>query len=341
MRNARLAALLLLAAATGTAQDAAERPSGTPALAQTLAEARSLIDSANPRAAIAKLEALPPGDDPRVRLLLGVALYRDDQCVPAIERLEPLVAAFPDGSLERREVVQVLGLCRYLSGQLREAIPLLEKTREWAPDNLELNHTLALAYVQTQQPDPARASVARIFGVPADSASARLLVAQLMIRAQLDDLAEAELRQALAREPRLPHARFLLGQTALFRGRVDEALALLSGELEVNPGDAMTYYRLGDTFIHRLEWDRAIESLRRSIWLNPYFSGPYILLGRAYQQKGELAAAEGMLRQAIAYDPNNKVAHYMLGQLLQRLGRTEEAARELELADRLKDSPGR
>ena len=341
MTRAALAGLLLVAAVPALGQDAPARPAEKPPLAQTLAEARSLIDSGNSKAAIAMLEALPPSDDPRVRLLLGVAQYRDDQCLPAIERLEPLVAAFPDGSLERREVIQVLGLCRYLSGQLREAIPLLEKTREWAPDSLELNHTLAMAYVQTQQPDPARASVARIFGVPADSAAARLLTAQLMIRADLDDAAETELRQAMAREPRLPHARFLLGQTALFRGRVDEALALLQGELEVNPGDAMTHYRLGDTFIHRLEWDRAIESLQRSIWLNPFFSGPYILLGRAYMQKGELATAEGMLRQAIAYDPNNKVAHYMLGQLLQRLGRAEEAARELELADRLKDSPGR
>ena len=42
-----------------------------------------------------------------------------------------------------------------------------------------------------------------------------------------------------------------------------------------------------------------------------------------------------------AYDPNNRVSHYMLGQLLQRLGRDEEARAELDLAERLKDSPGR
>jgi tetratricopeptide (TPR) repeat protein len=341
MTRAALAALLLLAAVHGAAQDTPDRLAQRLALAQTLLEARSLIDSGNPRAAIAKLEALEPSDDLHVGLLLGVAQYRDDQFLPAIERLEPLTAAFPDGSVERREVIQVLGLCRYLSGQLREAIPLLEKTREWAGDSLELNHLLAMAYIQTQQPAQARASVARIFQLPEESAAAHLVTAQLMIRADLDDPAETELRQAMAKDKHLPHARFLLGQTALFRGRVDEALALLQGELLVNPGDAMTHYRLGDTFIHRLEWDRAVESLQRSIWLNPFFSGPYILLGRAYMQKGELATAEGMLRQAIAYDPNNKVAHYMLGQLLQRLGRPEEALRELELADRLKHSPGR
>jgi tetratricopeptide (TPR) repeat protein len=330
-----LAAVALLATAVAGAQDPLD------SLGRALVAARARIDAGDPKGAITQLETLEPKDDPRVRLLLGVARYRADQYLPAIELLEPLATAFPDGSAERREAIQVLGLCRYLSGQLREAIPLLEQTREWAKDRLELNHLLAMAYIQTQQPAQARASVARIFQVPEDSAAAHLVTAQLMIRADLDDLAEAELRQGLAKDQRLPHARFLLGQTALFRGRVDEALALLQAELLVNPGDAMTHYRLGDAFIHRQEWDRAIESLQRSIWLNPFFSGPYILLGRAYTQKGELATAEGMLRQAIAYDPNNKVAHYMLGQLLQRLGRQEEALRELELADRLKDSPRR
>jgi len=235
----------------------------------------------------------------------------------------------------------VLGLSRYLAGQLGEAIPLLEETRAWAASSFELNQVLATAYLKTQQPHKARAALAHSFELPEDSAAAHLVAAQLMIRAELDDLAEAELRQALAQDARLPRARFLLGQTALFRGRVDEAETLLLGELEVNPGDAMTYYRLGDVYLHRLEWDRAILALQRSILLNPFFSGPYILLGRAYMQKDDLAAAEGMLRQAIAYDPNNKTAHYMLGQLLQRAGREDEARTELELAEKLKDSPGR
>ena len=335
MTRVWLCALALLAASVASAQQTPD------ALARTLGEARSLVDASDPAAAIARLEALERKDDPRVRLLLGVARYRADQYLPAIEALEPLRSAFPEGSSERREAVQVLGLCRYLSGQLREAIPLLEETRGRATDKLELDHLLAMAYIQTQQPARARAAAARIYGLPEDGAAAHLLAAQLMIRAELDDLAEAELRQALEMDPRLPRVRFLLGQTALFRGRVDEALQLLRGELEVNPGDAMTHYRLGDAYIHRLDWDRGIQALQRSIWLNPYFSGPYILLGRAYMQKGELATAEGSLRQAVAYDPNNKVAHYLLGQVLQRLGRPQEAQRELETADRLKDSPGR
>ena len=241
-----------------------------------------------------------------------------------------MVARLPEGSVERREAVQVLGLASYLAGRIADAIPYLEQTRQWAEGNQELAYVLGMAYVQTRQPDKARATWARSFGVAEGTAAARLLTAQMMIRAELDEMADAELKQALALEPRLPRANLLLGQTALFRGRLDDAVALFKRELEINPGDAMALYRLGDAYARQNKWDEALATLQKSIWINPYFSGPYILLGKAYMRKSDLAAAEGMLRQAVGYDPNNKAAHYLLGQVLQQAGRADEARRELE-----------
>jgi Flp pilus assembly protein TadD len=75
--------------------------------------------------------------------------------------------------------------------------------------------------------------------------------------------------------------------------------------------------------------------------VSPFYSAPYILLGRAYTKQGQAAMAEAMLRRAIEYDPNNKQAHYLLGQLLQQTGRSEEARKELELAERLQGAAGR
>ena len=302
--------------------------------AAALAEARRLVNGGKPDAALEALRALP-SDDPRVAQLRGVAHYHANHPVEAIDTLTPVVAKLPEGSLERREAVQVLGLASYLAGRIAEAVPYLEQTRQWAEDNPELSYVLGMAYVQTRQADKARAMWARSFGVPPDSAAGRLLTAQMMVRAELDELAEPELKQALALDPRLPRANFLLGQTALFRGRLDEAVALFKRELEINPGDGMAFYRLGDAYGRQLKWDDARAALQKSVWINPYFSGPYILLGRVYMRKGDLAAAEGMLRQAVAYDPNNKSAHYLLGQLLQQAGRTEDARRELDLAEKL------
>lgn len=329
-----LAAVTLLAPLW--AQEAA--PPGD--LDRALAEVRVLVEQGRAPEALKRLAGLDP-KNPRVGLLEGVALYHADQHVRAIEKLTPLVARFPEGSMERREAVQVLGLCLYLAGRLADAVPYLEKTREWARDNLELGYVLGNVYVQTRNPERARECFARLFGVPPESAAAHLVAAQMMVRLEQAEMADAELRQAIAKDPKIPQAHYLLGQDAIFRGRLAEARALLEKELELSPGHAMALYRLGESYSREARWDEAIAALQKSIWLQPYFSGPYIVLGRCYMKKGQPATAEGMLRRAIEYDPRNKAAHYLLGQLLEQTGRAEEAQKELAEAEKLQAEPER
>lgn len=331
----------LLTMGTVAARAAPHRASQTPdhdALASMLAEVRELIEQGRPGAALERLEPLS-SDDPRIRHLLGVAYYRADKHVRAIDVLAPIARLLPDGSVERREAVQVLGLSYYLTGRLAEALPLLEETTTWAGDNMELAQVMGMAYIQTQQPDAARRSLARAFGVDPESPAARLLAAQMMVRVELFAMADAELRQALAADPRLPHAHFLLGQNAVFRHRLDEGIAHFEQELAINPANAMALYRLGEAWSRKPDWDRAIPPLQRSLWINPFYSGPYIVLGQAYLATGQPQTAEGMLRRAIEYDPNNRTGRYLLGQALQRLGRIEEAQQQFAVAAMLPERP--
>jgi tetratricopeptide (TPR) repeat protein len=336
----RILVLSLLATPVLLAQDA-PAPSASPdEVPAVLARARQLIDQGSPSAALQVLAGAPAAD-PRVRVLTGVARYHANDPLPAIEQLAAVLPALPPDSAERREAIQVLGLSHYLAGHLGEAIPFLEQTRAFAPENSDLAYILGMAYIQTRQPDRARETWARAFHVPADSAAAHLLAAQMMVRAEMEDMSQAELTAALKKDPRLPQANLLLGQAALFRGRLDEAIGLFNKELETSPGNAMAFYRMGDAYTRQLQWDKAIGALQRSVWLNPYFSGPYILMGKAYQAKGDRGAAEGMLRRAIGYDPNNKTAHYLLAQVLQQLGRVEDAKKEFDIAQRLQATTDR
>jgi tetratricopeptide (TPR) repeat protein len=303
-------------------------------LGGALAEARALVDRGKPADALERLKSLDQ-TEARVQQLVGVALYHADRRRDAIDVLQRVRERLAEGSPERREAEQVLGLSLYLDGRFAEAIPWLERTRAAVPDNLELNFTLGQAYIQTREPAKARAALATTFGVAADSAAACVVTAQLMIRLQMEALAEAELQTALERDARVPRANYLLGQIALFRGQLDEAIARSRREIALNPADAMAFYQLGDAYGRETRWDEAIRALQQSLWLNPFYSGPYILLGRAYMKKEQPATAEGMLRRAIAYDPNNRTAHYLLAQLLQQMGRAEEAKQEFAIAERL------
>lgn len=326
------------AAATGVSQ----AQTAASSIDAAIADARKLIDSGTPQAAIERLQPLASAhpdpqtaDDLRVAELLGVAYYQAGDAARAIDQLERIVNRLPSDSAERREAVQVLGLSHYLAGHIREAIPYLEETRRAVPDDMKLAYALAMAYAQTRQPDKARESIERTFDLKPGSASAHLLTGQMMNRLELEDLAEAELREALRLDPRLPEVHYLLAQIAIFRSRFDEGLALLQGELAINPAHGMALYRIGDVYVRQEKWNDAIRALHQSIWVNPYFSGPYILLGKAYSKTGQPGAAEDMLKRAVGYDPNNRSAHYLLAQVLQQMGKVEEAKREFAIAERL------
>jgi tetratricopeptide (TPR) repeat protein len=336
-----IAAITLATAGVRPGAAAQDRP-GPPesGSARVLAEARQLINEGKPRVAIERLEGAADRTRPDVAHLLGVAYYHADDHLRAIELLAPVATAWPEDSLERREAVQILGLCHFIVGRFAEAVPFLEATRAWAA-NRELGYVLGQAYVQTHRPDRAREVFADTFSVAPDSAAAHLITAQMMIRLEFEEFAEKELTRAIEKDPTLPQAHALLGQVAIFRGRLDEGIRLTRQEIALNPGNAMAFQQLGDALVRQRKWDEGMTALQQSVWLNPFYSAPYIVLGRAYMQKGQPATAEGMLTRAIQYDPNNRTAHYLLGQLYQQMGRLEEAKREFAIAERLQGQPGR
>jgi tetratricopeptide (TPR) repeat protein len=305
----------------------------------TLMEVREKLNQGEVATAQEKIKSLMPSDDPRVLQLLGVALYSAGDLVNAIQTLTPVLDKLPEDSALRREAVQILGRSHFVLGHLPESVLYLEQAVAAQPDNAELTYALGMATIQTRQPEKARKAFARMFRVSPESAAAHLLTAQMMIRVEFEEFAEAELKKALEKEPRLPQANYLLGQMAIYKGRLDDGIALMEKELVTNPGNANAYYKLGDAYTRQLRWDDAITPLQKSIWINPWFSGPYILLGKCYLKKKQLPNAEGMLRRAIQYDPNNKSAHYLLGQVYQQMGKAEDAKREFSISEKLQGNP--
>lgn len=309
----------------------------TPAAAPDFSSERRLIGEGKFSEAIAGLQEIQ-SKTPGAKGLaheFGVAYYRAGDYTNAVINLQKAVKENPADN----EAVQLLGLSLYLSGKPAEAIPFLEKVQSWYPSaNVDAAYILGVAYIQTKNYPQARAAFAKMFGVPAESASAYLFTARMLLRFDFGPIAEQYGKKAQELDPKLPLAHELLGELYLYQSRIPEATAQLEQELAINPGSAITYYKLADAYSRVARFDDAERLLQRSIWLDPNSTGPFILLGKVLEKKGESALAVRALQRAIAMDAKNPIPHHLLGQAYRDLGREQDAERELKLAEALQDN---
>jgi tetratricopeptide (TPR) repeat protein len=267
----------------------------------------------------------------------ALTAYKQHKLDEAVARFTEALKTERQGSPEYEESVLLLGQSLYLESKYGDAIPWLEKAVAGKSPTPESAYMLGNACIFTQQTEKAVKAFAQLFQVPADSASAHLTTARMMLHHDVDQEAAKQAKLALEIDPKIPEAHFILGEVAILHAAIDEAIVELKKEIEINPGYAMAHYRLGDAYSRREMWDEAMAPLERSVWLNPNYSGPFILLGKGYLKRKELANAEGVLRHALALDPQNLSAHYLLAQTLMQLGKQDDANKELARWQELKD----
>jgi tetratricopeptide (TPR) repeat protein len=173
---------------------------------------------------------------------------------------------------------QLLGQSLYMLGHYQDAITALER----APRTGETLYMLGNSALKSQDVKSSIRYFSEMFGVAPDSAAAHLLTAQMMVKQELLEEAEAEARAALGIDAQIPQAHYLLGELLTFKGETDKAIDELKTEIRINPSFGMAYYKLGDAYSRQVRWDAAMPLLQKSVWLNPTYSGPYILLGKGY-----------------------------------------------------------
>lgn len=306
---------------------------------EALAAARSLIQQNKNAEAIAQLKTLAarrPGMK-GINHELGVAYYHEGEYLEAAKHLQDALRENP----EDRDAAQLLGLAYYSTGRPAEAIPALEKVRDWYPNStMDAIFVLGLCYVLTKDYFKARETFAQLYGAAVDSAEAYLLLARILLRQGFDPVAEDEVHKALSLSPKLPLAYFTLGELEVYKADYPKAAEEFKRELTVNPGYAPALTRLGDVYWRLGRYDDAVNVLQRSIWLDSTASEPYVIMGKVLVRKGQLALAERNLLHAIAMDPNSYTAHYFLGQLYRQMGRADAAERELQTAERIQQLQG-
>jgi predicted Zn-dependent protease len=157
----------------------------------------------------------------------------------------------------------------------------------------------------------------------------------MLFRREYVPVAQDFARKALALDPQIPLAHALLGEAALAGEHLDEAISEFEKERDRNPLEGSVYDRLGDAYTRAGDYTKAQQALQQALLLEPNSTGPYILLGKALLKRQDPVNAVMYLERAARMDPNNYMTHNLLGQAYRALGRTEDASRETQTAQRI------
>ena len=300
----------------------------------SLTEAHSKIEHGDLQGALAILDALHKAQ-PETKGLArerGLIDYRSGKLVEA----EAAFAQAIDEDPGDKESVQLRGLTLYRLGRPADAIPFLEKVREWTPDgNADANYVLGLCYLNSQRRDDARAAFALQYGVGRDSGAAHLLTGRMLLLANLPEAALAEGRKAMESSPDLPLLHFMLGEVYLGKSNAEAALGEFSQEQRLNPGYAPVYDRLADLYTRLGKYQEAQEALTRALSLDRSSTGPFIQMGKVLLKRNDPQSAAMYLQHAEKMDPGNYITHTLLGQAYRSMGRGPEASQEFQTASKI------
>lgn len=304
-------------------------------VAETLAAAHQKLEHGQPQEAIAMLEPLAHGgkaSPPGVQHELGIAYYRTGKLLAAEKAFAEAMAEDPND----KESVQMRGLSLYRLGRPADAIPFLERVREWTPNaNADANYVLGLCYLNSQRFDAARAAFASQFGFPSNSAQAYLLMAKMLMTANLPEAAADSAKRALEITPQIALAHFLLGEVYLYKSDVEQARREFEQEREMNPADAAVYDRLGDVYTRSGLYQQAQEALAKAISLDTSSTGPFIQMGKVLLRRNDPETSLLYLQHAEKMDPANYITHTLLGQAYRSLGREDDARKEMDTAAKI------
>ena len=299
--------------------------------AQVQAQAHADLAHGKSAEAVAALEKLSQANPDQKGLQhdLGVAYYRTGKLVEARHAFERALAQDPSDV----ESVQLEGLTLYRLGQPAAAIPYLQRVKQFSPDaNADASHVLALCFLNSGKLDEARAAFATEYGLKPESGGAYLVLARMLLIANLPDQGAEAARKALALAPDLALAHFVLGEVALFKSDVAAATSEFEAERALNPGYAPVYERLGDAYLRASKPEAAQQALMQSLALDTSSTGPFLLMGKVLLRRDDPENAAMYLRHAEKMDPSNPIAHTLLGQAYRRLGQEAEAKQELDTA---------
>jgi tetratricopeptide (TPR) repeat protein len=146
------------------------------------------------------------------------------------------------------------------------------------------------------------------------------------------DLAEPEVRQALAGDPDNAFAHALLSICLLEREDWNAATDEAKTAVRLAPDSPFAHATLARVLANRQYLDEALESAEESLRLDPTDADTYALLSLIHTQRRDWSSALHAAEQGLAHDAEHVGCNNARAMALTKLGRTAEAGKTLASA---------
>jgi tetratricopeptide (TPR) repeat protein len=156
--------------------------------------------------------------------------------------------------------------------------------------------------------------------------------AQLLFQQSRHDLAEAELRQALASEPQDAFSHALLGLCVAQREDFKEATAEVRQAIHLQPDMPFAHYAHAMVLYKRHRYDEALAAIGEAIRLDPAEADYFSLLAGIHFEEARWQDALNAAEQGLRFEPEHIGCTNLRAMAMVKLGRKTQAGETIRAA---------
>lgn len=225
------------------------------------------------------------------------------------------------------DAIHLLGLLKHQAGQTVDALHLLERAHQIAPDDPRIDLGLASMHLHLGHQDVAKQGFERALAFNPNLSGAHIGLGQIALARGDREAAEQHFRIAL-RADEDGHALAGLGALALERNQDENALRYLMRAAELVPESALIQYLLGQAFMRRDMLAFAEQAFANALRIAPDMHQVRPWLGEALLKSERPREAQEQYRYLLGVSGYEVAARNGLADAARQENRLEDAAAE-------------
>lgn len=220
--------------------------------------------------------------------------------------------------------------CLVQAGELKEAIPVLEKLSSLLPDRNYPKYDMAVLLVETKQNDAALKILEPMIAEDSSDPDLLSLASEAYEAAGNTPKAVALLRQAIVLNPRNANYYLAFASLCLSHSSFQVGIDMIDAGMKRIPNDASLYISRGLLYAQLAEYDRAEDDFNTAERLNSTQSLSSYAIDLAEIEKNQNDKALANIRAQLKSHPESPWLHYALARLLDNKGAAADASSTAE-----------